>query len=256
MFREKYILDNEMIKPDDQLLASLKIQMKTYAKTHEYINDTTTEDLNVKPSSVNLRLLLKYSSFAACFLVLIVSITYSGLFTGSKNSKTTQETTSAETSANSQDIAVEEYSMKSSENSGAVSDSSSRIYKEADEEAKVSIEMAPSSSLTDQKIVISKDTVTSILINKNTDNLASQQAITDSTKISDIVNYINELVLTPVSALPSLDDSKQLVMTIEYGNDINKDVIYLNEHFLKMNQNEWFELNSTDSEKLYSLIDQ
>ena len=257
MFKEKYILDNEIIKPDEKLLASLKIQMKAYAKTREFTNDIPGEDLHSHHSFANFKSFLKYSSLAACFLILIIFFSYNGLLSGSKgNTKAPQDTAKTEsTAAEAENDTLESYSFGIMEDSKADLDSGDEKADAGTKAAKKEIKSSAAGSFIDGKITISKENVNSILIEKNEGGTSSHYAFTDASAITSIIDCLNTLALTPALDIPSGDDN-ETVLTIEYNNGENQETIHLKKSYLKMNGNGWYQLEETALETLYSLLNQ
>lgn len=252
MFREKYILDNELIKPDEQLLASLKVQMKLYTTTHESLHESMLEEVNTNKASHNFRSLAKYGSLAACFLILIISIATINTLNGSKKdtSAVADDTLIAETTTeSSQDMEITEFSGNVAKDSSATNDSISK--KTADSEEKsFSLEIAPSHSFIDGKINIILDNIDTIVMTDNTNTVASQRILTDKTEISELITCLNSLVLTPVTQSPTTDPSQERIITIQYNNVDQDAVIQLYKQYLIFNDSDWYELSKTEFEQL------
>lgn len=255
MFREKYILDNEMIKPDELLLASLKVGMITYTKTHEYLHESVADEIYSYKSSHNLRPFIKYSSFVACFLLLIITIATLGSQNDSKKETAfvAKDTVIANTES-TQDMEIGEYSTEMTEDSSAPIESADRKFNPAEEEAKFNMKSTPSKSFIDGKINITKELVDTILISNNLDDIASGQAITDKGVLSDFITCLNTLTLTLITPDPSNDISNEYIITIQYTNENQEDTIYVNDRFLRFNDNEFYEISEADSIKLNSFL--
>lgn len=245
MFKDKYRSDNEAIKPDEELLASLKERMIAYAKNPEEAVTEETLKSTTKKHFPGRRIFLQTLAAAACVLLVVVSTKTLRL------DKTTSEpaadtyalTESAPESKIAADRSISDAQLKSAP---PATESA-----EPAESADMTMGIAMTGILMDGTITITAETTASMTLTGTTGTDNASYELTDPAAITKAADLFHELALTLTDTSAGEPVITQ-TLVIAYNNGTPSDTIEIADSALRVNQGDWY---SFDDGKLSGLTE-
>lgn len=235
MFKEKYILDNEYIKPDQQLLESLKLKMLECSQTQDF-NDRIQIKRDFKSSFQ--KVLLPLGSIASC--VLFIFFMSKVLELG--NHKLGNSVDSTATIDSVQDTYVAQEDSFIPEEARKKQDNLTND---------VSMATLESTMLNESPLYFDSQLIDTISVTKLEDNNTS--ILLDSPdKKAMLIEYLNTMVLTPITENKESGTSG-LSITLTFTNG-QEDTILLIDTSLNYN-NQWYSFHEADLEQINNLIE-
>lgn len=243
MFKEKYITDNEYIKPSQQQLESLKLKMLEYSKT-QGINNAAPSDLITNDSSSKSKQIKKVlaplGSIAACVLFILFINSLMNLNSAKKldtaNNTTSmdmgiqmEETEEASSPGDTEDLLKNKSNFKSNDTSIATFESA------ADSQSPFSFDP------------LQVKTISMEHIRKE----ESKQYIPNADTISRIIEHLNSLSLISTNDDTNIQEAERMIVLTLL--DDQTDTIYIKENSLSYN-NIWYSLAPSDLEQLDNLF--
>lgn len=262
MFKNKYRIDNELIKPDDDLLTSLSATMKEYSKENESTNETMIEDLKDQPIKHHNKF-MRYGSLAACFIILTLSIATIGSLIGSKkNTKSLSEDFIYKESIESATDSVEDSNAKKAPLYSTTDNDDKKDGKSENKQAETEVKnaeipMESSATIVAGYITISADMVDTIVVTDPLSSAHNEIIINSKLEIVELINSINSLTLTKADELSIADrkDNKLTQLKILYKDISKEDNLYLTTNFVFLNDGDVYEMEETEASNLNAILE-
>lgn len=231
MFKDKYIKDNESIKPSEETLTSLAKKMKEYREDKENFNSIyhSEEESTTKKDKTGLThkkfsyKSIPYRTVAACLVVLVISIAgFSNIYNLKRDSINHSDLSSEQSTAYDYEVAesaVEETEAETEEEISAPQTSNSMNYGSTDD----NVSATPAEGIsTEDKSVNTEESMkedeyfTSGALQSSIEDISN----IDSVKFETYSSYINKE--ENYNSLPLEDSLIKLLETINNAENSNE----------------------------------